>query len=189
MMIIPKMTSTIHQTATTLSSRRRRQRGLTDSISLLLGVLLSLAIGLSPSNFVIVVDAQPSKFIAEPVSSAYAIAGTFATNPRNNDEPMMILVEKTGTVRVIEDPDNGGKEMVILDLEDKMCLNTERGLQTVAIHPNFKENRWVYLYYNVYKEGCLADDSLDGPWNVLARFVMDPDTLMLDFDEQEVLWR
>eukprot|EP00529_Nitzschia_sp_RCC80_P000751 CAMPEP_0113490068 /NCGR_PEP_ID=MMETSP0014_2-20120614/26853_1 /TAXON_ID=2857 /ORGANISM="Nitzschia sp." /LENGTH=886 /DNA_ID=CAMNT_0000383823 /DNA_START=218 /DNA_END=2878 /DNA_ORIENTATION=+ /assembly_acc=CAM_ASM_000159 len=139
------------------------------------------------------VQAQPSGFIAEPVSSTYAIAGTFMPNPRSpaedDNKQMIILVEKTGKVRVIEDPDNNSKSIEVLDLDGKMCLDTERGLQTVAIHPNFNENRWVYLYYNVFKEGCLADDSLDGPWNVIARFEMDPETLMLNYNKREEVWR
>lgn len=146
-------------------------------------MLVQLLVSLPP------VGAVPKGFIAEPVSSAYAIAGTFAINPRNDWKPMMILVEKGGAVRVIEDPDNGGDDILIMHLDDKMCLNVERGLQTVAVHPNFRENRYVYLYYNVFKEGCLADDSQDGPWNVVARFVMDPVTLELNYDEREEIWR
>ncbi|KAL3915370.1 MAG: hypothetical protein SGARI_008198, partial [Bacillariaceae sp.] len=142
---------------------------------------------LSPSSTL--VDALPSGFIAEPVSSAYAIAGTFATNPRNDDKPMMIVVEKTGRVRIIEDPDNGGDDVVAMNLMDHMCLNTERGLQTVAVHPNFKENGWEYLYNNVLKEGCLADDSLNGPWHVFARFKMDPNSLEMKYEDREELWR
>ena len=79
--------------------------------------------------------------------------------------------------------------VTILDLDGKMCTSRERGLQTIAVHPNFSENRYIYLYYNLFREGCLADDSQDGPWNVLARFQMDPETLMLDYDQREVLWR
>ena len=156
-------------------------------LSMIFFFLLSI---MSPWQTVVFVHAQPSGFIAEPVSSTYAIAGTFMPNPRSNSgRQMIILVEKTGKVEVIEDPDNDSKSIKVLDLDGKMCLDTERGLQTVAIHPNFDENRWVYLYYNVFKEGCLADDSLDGPWNVIARFKMDPETLMLDYDNREEVWR
>lgn len=174
---------------------RRRHSTRTTNIGmtqmLVLATILIVVLTLSPTTpvRVLVVQAQPSRFIAEPVTSTYAIAGTFATNPRNAGKHMMILVEKTGNVQVIEDPDNGGDSIEILNLKDKMCLNIERGLQTVVVHPNFTENRWVYLYYNVLKEGCLADDSLDGPHNVLARFKMDPDTLMLNYDDREEIWR
>ena len=33
------------------------------------------------------------------------------------------------------------------------------------------------------------EDPDDGPWNVVTRFTMNPDTLMLDFDEGTVIWR
>ena len=73
-----------------------------------------------------------------------------------------------------------------------MCTDNERGLQTVTIHPNFTENRYVYLFYTKFKEGCLADKKEPAnahPWNVVSRFVMDPESLMLDFDSREEIWR
>jgi hypothetical protein len=73
-----------------------------------------------------------------------------------------------------------------------MCTDGERGLQNVAIHPNFKENRYVYLFYTKFKEGCLRDKNEPGsahPYNVVARFTMDPDSFMLDFDSREEIWR
>ncbi len=141
---------------------------------------------ISLNNFV---SAVPSGFIVDSVSDQNAISGTFAPNPRNNWLPMLMLVSKEGTVSVLENPDDSQDFTVILDLDGKMCTNTERGLQTIAVHPQFEENRYVYLYYNKFKEGCLDDDSDDGPWNVLARFVMDAETLELDYDSREEIWR
>jgi glucose/arabinose dehydrogenase len=135
------------------------------------------------------VSAVPSGFIVDVVSSQNAISGTFAPNPRNNWQPMLMLVSKEGKVTVLEDPDNSDEFTVIIDLDGKMCTNTERGLQTIAVHPQFEENRFVYLYYNLYKDECLDDDSNDGPWNVLSRFVMDDETLELDYDSREEIWR
>lgn len=136
------------------------------------------------------VDALPSGFIAEVVTSVNAVTGTFAPNPRNNQRPMLLLVHKDGVVTVVEDPDNSPDNFEILDLDGKMCTDTERGLQTIAVHPKFGiDNHFIYLYYNKFREDCLADDSDNGPWNVVDRFDMDPETLLLDFELREEIWR
>lgn len=137
----------------------------------------------------LVTSALPSGFIAEVVSSLDSVTGTFAPNPRNDGKPMLLLVARAGWVSVVENPDASSDSFIVLDLADKMCTNTERGLQTIAVHPNFETNLYIYVFYNKFKEGCLADDSEDGPWNVVERFVMDPDTLMLDYDTREEIWR
>jgi Glucose / Sorbosone dehydrogenase len=134
-------------------------------------------------------SAVPSGFIAEVVTSQRAISGTFAPNPRNNWQPMLMLVSKEGQVSVVENPDDSPEAMVVLDLDGKMCTNTERGLQTIALHPKFEENLYVYLYYTKFKKDCLDDESDDGPWNVLERFVMSAKTLELDYDSREQIWR
>ena len=125
------------------------------------------------------------------VSDDNAVSGTFAQNPKTGD-PLLLLVSKTGKVRALEDPDNSMKSKTILSLEGQMCTNTERGLQNVVVHPDFMNNRYVYLFYTKLKEGCLADKNepaSEHPYNVIARFVMDPESLMLDFDTREELWR
>jgi len=134
----------------------------------------------------------PSGFIAEVVSDQNAISGVFASSPKTGD-PLLLLVSKVGKVHAIEDPDsNFSKAKEILNLGGKMCTETERGLQSIAIHPDFTENRYVYLYYTKFKEGCLVDSDAPAskhPYNVVSRFVMDPDSLLLDFDSKVEIWR
>lgn len=151
--------------------------------------LVSFLLLLLTACIVIEANSLPSGFIAESVTSKNAISGVFATNPRNGWKPMMLLVNKGGTVSVLEDPDDSSDSTEILELEDEICTNTERGLQSIALHLDFEDNRYVYLYYTKNKDDCLADDSEDGPWNVISRFIMDPETLMLDYDEREEIWR
>jgi len=58
------------------------------------------------------------------------------------------------------------------------------------VHPNFEENRWVYLYYT-YNRGntdCLVDDEDDGPVNRCVRFVM-KDDWTLDLESELVLFQ
>ncbi|KAL3926838.1 MAG: hypothetical protein SGARI_005483, partial [Bacillariaceae sp.] len=131
----------------------------------------------------------PLGFIAEVVTSKNAITGTFAPNPRNNQQPMLMLVHKSGVVSVLENPDDSPDTIDILDIGDQMCTDTERGLQSLAIHPQFGvDNHSVYLYYTKFKRGCLADDSENGPWNVVERVEMDPVTLLLNFGAGQEIW-
>jgi hypothetical protein len=93
-------------------------------------------------------------------------------------------------VVVVEDPDNSPDNHEILDLHGKMCTDTERGLQTIAVHPQFGvDNLFIYLFYTNFREDCLADNSDNGPWNVVDRFEMNPETLLLDFEFRKEIWR
>jgi hypothetical protein len=68
---------------------------------------------------------------------------------------MLIIASDYGKVRLLENPDESDQSITILELrlEDKeICTNGERGLQTLAIHPNFEENFFVYIFYMSYRE-------------------------------------
>ena len=153
----------------------------------------TLAILLTFSSPALLVDARGDvheEFIDEVVTDVRCMSGTFAPNPRNGGKPMMILNAKDGQINVLEDPDNSPDSIEVLSLgNDQLCADGERGMHTVIPHPNFNNgNYWLYAFYTKYKEGC-AGDLVEGPWNVVARFSMDPDTLMLDFDSREEIWR
>jgi hypothetical protein len=130
-------------------------------------------------------------FIDEIVTDVPAMSGTFVPNPRNAGKQMMLLNAKDGKVNVLEDPDNSPDAIQILDIEgDQLCENGERGLHTVIPHPNFNidGNYWLYAFYTSFQNEC-SEDAVSGPWNVVVRFSMDPDTLMLDFGGREEIWR
>jgi Glucose / Sorbosone dehydrogenase len=154
--------------------------------------LFCVLTGLLIPALIQVVGAVPEGFIAEVVTNTKAITGTFAPNPRNGNKPMLILVDRMGLVSVLEDPDNSPLSITILDLGKRgtgMCTNYERGLQNIVLHPQFESNRLVYLYYTLFKEGCFTDQGDDGPWNVITRFVMNVETLELDFNSRQEIWR
>jgi PKD repeat protein len=134
----------------------------------------------------------PSGFVEEiVVSEGSAVSGTFAPNPKSPNggaPPMLVLVSKEGVVTVVETPDTSEASRVILDLRGKICDNGERGLQSVVLHPNFVENNLVYLFYTKFREGCLEGADV-GPWNVVERFIMNPETLALDYDTRQEIWR
>lgn len=110
------------------------------------------------------------------------VSGAFAPNPKDGD-PLLLLISKN-EVRVLEDLDSGSsKSKQILNLKGAMFKNGERGLENVAIHPNFKENRYVYLFYTKFKD----KQGSAHRHNVVARFKMDPESFMLG--SREEIWR
>ncbi len=135
-------------------------------------------------------SALPDGFIVETVTSkATGTTGVFAPHPSDNSKPQILLiVEKSGKVTLLENPDESPDVKKILDLSGKICTDGERGLQSIAIHPDFKKNRFVYLFYSEFIEGC-PDSLTEGTWNVVSRFVMDPITFELDYDSREEIWR
>jgi glucose/arabinose dehydrogenase len=128
----------------------------------------------------------PSGFVEEGVAQIVAITGAFAPNPRNADKPMLLLSAKEGRVRVLEDPDNSDNEITVADLGSQMCTNGERGLQAIRPHPDFKNNRFIYMFYSRKRDGCLEDET-SGPRNRLSRFKMSSDTLKIDLGSEMVL--
>lgn len=132
----------------------------------------------------------PDGFISEVVTSTKGMSGTFLPNPRNDNKPMMILNAKNGQINVLENPDESPDAIEIMDLSEgrKVCNNGERGLHTVIPSPSFAENRHLFAFFTKYREGCLEDPA-EGPYNVVMRFTMDSETLMLDYDEGTLIFR
>jgi len=156
--------------------------------SFFLPQFLLLSLSLSKPTWAAVVH---DKFIDEVVTSTKAMSGTFMPNPRNGNKPMMILNSKNGQINVLEDPDESPYSIEIMDLSDgdtKVCTNGERGLHTVIPSPNFAKNRHLFAFFTKYREKCLGDPK-DGPHNVVMRFTMDPETLMLNYDEGTLIFR
>ena len=95
-------------------------------------LLLLLLVG-----FVTLVACVPSGFVDETVADIVAITGAFAPNPRKGEKPMLLLSAKTGTIYVLEDPDNSDTTFAVAALGSRMCNEGERGLQSIRPHPNF----------------------------------------------------
>ena len=64
--------------------------------------------------------------------------------PRNEPNRLYV-VEQGGTIRVFE---NGRiREQPFLDVQGQVAAGGERGLLSVAFHPNYARNRLFYVYY------------------------------------------
>ena len=151
--------------------------------------LLAAAAGVDVAN------ALPSGFVEEVVAQDKAITGTFAPNPKTG-APMLMLASKQGKISILENPDESDESMVALNIKDSICEDGERGLQSIAVHPQFnveEENYWIYLFFTEYKRWCIEGnefwDTTVGPANIVARMKLDPVSLLIDSNTMEEIWR
>ena len=98
----------------------------------------------------------------------------------------MLITGKSGQLRVFDD----GQLLATpaLNLGTRVCTNGERGLVGLAVHPQFGQNHYVYLYYtyNKFANSC-PESIVDGPVNRLSRFVL-PDSNVIDPGSETVLF-
>ena len=87
----------------------------------------------------------------------------------------LLVTSKGGQLWVVED--SAIVATPAIDLSSTMCLNGERALGGVAVHPEFASNGYVYLYYTYDKNGTCNESEVDGPVNRLSRFVMTGNTI------------
>lgn len=131
--------------------------------------------------------ALPKGFVEEELIRVNAITGAFASNPRQNGKPMLLLAAKEGQVLVFEDPDKSETYQKIADFSELICTNGERGVLTIRPHPDFGvKNFYIFIYYTRYRDGCHENEN-KGPKNRLSRFEMDEDTLEIDLDSEKML--
>jgi len=78
----------------------------------------------------------------------------------------LLITTQQGQVRVYQNGALLGSPAV--DLNFKLCTNSERGLLGVAVDPNFTTNRYVYFYYT-FKKTAACDSATV---NRVARFVL-----------------
>ena len=102
----------------------------------------------------------------------------------------LLIADQTGTIHILN---KNGKisDDLFLDLRERMVkLNQgfdERGLLGLALHPNYRENRKLYIYYSApYR------DSADTNWNHtshVSEFKATPDLARVDPASEHVLLR
>jgi glucose/arabinose dehydrogenase len=91
------------------------------------------------------------------------------------DERMLILSKK-GQLRVYDDGEL--LQTPALDLTDKICSNNARGLQGLAVDPNFAQNHFIYIFYTYNKHNaCPLQDPSNpkNPVNRVSRFILSED--------------
>ena len=93
------------------------------------------------------------------------------------DDDMLVLEKPTGRVRRFVDGEDRG---TVLDLN--VNSSSERGLLGIAVHPKFKKNGWIYLFWS---ESTTGADSTTGDGvrlmgNRIDRFEWDRGKLEFD---------
>jgi glucose/arabinose dehydrogenase/PKD repeat protein len=145
-------------------------------------------------SLVVLVSVLLAGLVAVPASAAVpaSFEDTLVTNVSGpmdlawTPDGRMLIINKAGQLRVYQ---NGALlPTPALDLSSRLCTNGERGLVGLAVHPNFAQNRFVYLYYVYNKFANLCPESeVDGPVGRLARFVL-PDSNVVDPASELVLF-
>jgi len=98
----------------------------------------------------------------------------------------LLITTKSG--RLLIRDDETSSTTPALDISDKVCSNSERGLLGVAVDPAFATNGYVYLYYTYNKHRVCPEHkpaSNNNPVNRVSRFTMVGDTI--DEDSERVL--
>ncbi|HEY5906940.1 MAG TPA: PQQ-dependent sugar dehydrogenase [Vicinamibacteria bacterium] len=123
-------------------------------------------------------DAQPpTPSLVDPDLTVRTVA-TGLAQPINlafiGKNDMLVLEKATGKVQRVVD---GVVQSTVLDLAVNSA--SERGLLSIALHPRFRRNGWVYLFWSESSTGAdsavLAEIALLG--NRVDRFVWDGSTL------------
>jgi len=73
-----------------------------------------------------------------------------------------------------------------LDLSSKVCVNSERGLEGVAVDPAFTTNHFIYLFYTFKKFTGCPTQSATQPVNRVSRFVL-PDSNVIAPSTETIL--
>ena len=90
-------------------------------------------------------DLFPGEFIDTQVVDGLFLPTDLAFFP----DGRMLVVEKSGIVKIVEDPTQPNSNIqTYMDLSDSVLDYEEQGLLAVEIDPNFETNGYFYLFYN-----------------------------------------
>jgi len=67
----------------------------------------------------------------------------------NDSSDRLFIVEQSGRIKVFQNDPNTSQQQVFLDLTNEVSFSSgqEIGLLGLAFHPNFSENRYLFVYY------------------------------------------
>ncbi|MEZ4783162.1 MAG: PQQ-dependent sugar dehydrogenase [Candidatus Kapaibacterium sp.] len=77
----------------------------------------------------------------------------------------LFVCEKTGLLHVFPNDPNVSETTLFLDLRGQIATQSEMGLLGLAFHPNYKENGFFYLNYNVQRGNKF--------YTIISRFSVD----------------
>ncbi len=162
---------TEYQKAMRRAARGAYGRGVTVTLLVLAALLVPPARGRAAS--------LPSGF-----SDSHVATVTQPTAIAFTPDGRMLVASKLGALRVIAGGQLLGTPAV--DLTQKICSNSERGLLGVAVDPSFTTNQFIYLYYTFKKfTGCPTNNA-KVPVNRVSRFVL-PQANVISPDTEVIL--
>ena len=89
----------------------------------------------------------------------------------SNENMLVTLKEGIVNLHVPGNDYEYREKTLALDISQNTCTETERGLGSIQLHPNFETNHYIYLYYTFPKFGnCDRESPNNGPINRLSRW-------------------
>jgi glucose/arabinose dehydrogenase/PKD repeat protein len=82
----------------------------------------------------------------------------------------ILVTSQGGAVRVIKD--DVLSPTIALDIAARVCSNVERGVESVAVDPEFAVNHFIYVYYTVKGANGCGTTVNKHPVNRVSRFVL-----------------
>jgi aldose sugar dehydrogenase len=141
-------------------------------------LVLALAVA-APLAFATAAPAQAPELVDPDLTVQPAVSGL--SQPVSmafiGRDDMLVLEKASGQVKRVVDGEVRG---VVLDLAVNSA--SERGLLGIALHPNFRRNGWVYLFWSESRTGA-DSTTLEGVrllGNRVDRFEWDGQTLAFD---------
>ena len=135
-------------------------------LALLIGLLSTFGLAVvTPDNF----DDKEVKSLSMPTDFAFLPGG------------QMLVSTKDGKIHIMQNPlDLNSGITEVLNIEDRICTNGERGVNSILVDPDFDSNRFVYVYYTWNVNNYCGTDTSDTPVNRLSRYRLNDD---FKFDE------
>jgi glucose/arabinose dehydrogenase len=145
--------------------------------------LLTLALFIGLLSYVL--GARPAMAVTLPDGFEHRLL-TSTPNPTAlafTPDGRLLIATKTGQLRVYKD----GEQSIALDIVNRTCSNSERGLSGVTVDPDFGigTNRYVYLYYTA-KIGPTCEGSRNDV-NRVSRFILSDDNTIDAASERKLI--
>jgi glucose/arabinose dehydrogenase len=108
------------------------------------------------------------------VGLRYPIAMTFLPETKT-----VLIAEKSGIIRYADLDDPEHRTVVVLDLRDQVNEKDDRGLLSIALHPDLRAHPYLYAYYDVdppdseNAAGAARRDQNGNRFAYLSRFTLE----------------
>ena len=150
-------------------------------------VWITVALALVAGLFTVFLCAKPGMTLPDDFTDSPVANVSSPTALAFTPDGRMLVTSRSGQLHVF---DQNGNELSspALNIDPRVCSNSERGLLGVAVDPDFATNHFIYLYYTFNKSDSCPEKMPElntNPVNRVSRFVMEGNTV--DEDSEEIL--